>query len=168
MTRGVVLLGNTYEEDSFGGQELTIGIASFTTHYPLEPSCLNTHTHTHTLLVLTPILLHRLHMMSLVKAVPDGLRDRERKRTVLCKCPPVPYVPEKDPVQERVSALKDQNLKTTIGEDTTLHLSIWHSRMKEAPLMHVQSTLDAIKKCGHFKDHNEAQALYVSQKEGAK
>ncbi len=47
VTGGVVLLGNTYGEDSFGGQELAIGIASFTTHYPLEPSCLNTHTHGH-------------------------------------------------------------------------------------------------------------------------
>jgi hypothetical protein len=44
-----------------------------------------------------------------------------------------------------VSALKDQSLKTTIEEDTTLHLSIWHSRMKEALLMHVGSTLGTIK-----------------------
>ncbi len=44
MTGGVVLPGNTYGEDSFEGQELAIGIASFTTHHPLEPSCLNTHT----------------------------------------------------------------------------------------------------------------------------
>ncbi len=45
MTGGVVLPGNTYWEDSFRGQELAIGIASFTKHYPLELSCLNTHTH---------------------------------------------------------------------------------------------------------------------------
>jgi hypothetical protein len=34
--------------------------------------------------------------------------------------------------------------------------------------MHVGSTLDAIKKFGHFKDHNKAQTLYMSQKETAK
>jgi hypothetical protein len=88
--------------------------------------------------------------MSLAKVVSDGLRDRECKRTILRKCPPVPYVPEKDPVQETVSALKGQHLKTLIREDTTLHLSVWHNGTKEALLMHVGSTLDVIKKCGHF------------------
>jgi hypothetical protein len=108
-------------------------------------------------------------MMSLAKAVPDGLRDRECKRTILRKQqPPVLYVPKKDPVQEMVSALKDQHLKTTIGEDATLHLSIWHNGTKEALLMHVESALDAIKKRGHFRDHDKAQALYVNQKELAK
>jgi hypothetical protein len=75
------------------------------------------------LLVSTPLLQQGLHTMSLAKVVPDSLRDRECKRTFLRKCPPVPYIPKKDPVQETVSALKDQHLKTTIGEDTTLHLN---------------------------------------------
>jgi hypothetical protein len=107
-------------------------------------------------------------MMSLAKAVPDGLKDRECNRTVLRKCSPVPYIPGKDPVQETVSALKDQHLKTHIGEDTTLHLSIWHNGTKEAFLMHVGSMLDAVKKRGHFKDPQKAEVLYVSQKEAAK
>jgi hypothetical protein len=67
-----------------------------------------------------------------------------------------------------VSALKDQSLKTMIGEDMTLHLSIWHTRMRKALLMHVGLTLDAIKKQGHFKDYKEAQKLYVNQIEAAK
>ena len=88
--------------------------------------------------------------MSLAKVVSDGLRDRECKRTILRKCPPVPYVPEKDPLQETVSALKDQHLKTHIREGTNLHLSIWHNGTKEALLMHVGLTMDMIKKHGHF------------------
>ncbi len=76
------------------------------------------------LLVLTPILLQGLHTLSLAKAVPDSVRDREYKRAVLCECPPVPHIDENDPVQETASPLKDQHLKTMIGEDTTLHLSI--------------------------------------------
>jgi hypothetical protein len=96
--------------------------------------------------------------MSLAKVVPDGLKDSECKRTVLRKYPHVPYIPELDPVLEMVSALKGQHLKTTIGEDTTLHLSVWH----------MGSTLDAIKKLGHFQDYEEAQALYVAQREVAK
>jgi hypothetical protein len=63
--------------------------------------------------------------MSLAKAVPEGIRDRECKRFALQECPPVPYVPEKDPVQETVSLLKsDQSLKTTIGVDAELCLPI--------------------------------------------
>jgi hypothetical protein len=73
------------------------------------------------LLVSTPSLHQGLHTMSLTKVVPEGLRNRECKRTVLRKCPPVPYVPKLDPVQETVSALKGRRLKTLIGEDTTLH-----------------------------------------------
>jgi hypothetical protein len=44
--------------------------------------------------------------MSLAKAVPEGIKDRECKRFTLQERPPVPYVPEKDPVQETVYLLK--------------------------------------------------------------
>jgi hypothetical protein len=79
-----------------------------------------------------------------------------------------PLLPKKDPVQETVSALKVQQLKTPKGEDMTLHHSIWNNKTKEALLMHVWSTLDTIKKHGHSKDHDKGQALYVSQKEATK
>ncbi len=85
--------------------------------------------------------------MSLAKAVPEGIRDKEFKRFALQKRPPVPYVSEKDPVQEMVSALKsDQRLKTTIGKDAELHLPIWHYGTHKAFLIHVSTALDAIKK----------------------
>jgi hypothetical protein len=45
--------------------------------------------------------------MSLVKALPKGIRDKECKRFDLQERPPVPYMPEKDPIQETVSALKN-------------------------------------------------------------
>ncbi len=86
----------------------------------------------------------------------------------LSRGPPVPSVPKKDPVQETVSALKDISLKTSIGEDTELRLSIWHTRTCEALLMHMGLTLDAIKKRGHFKAYKEAQELYVKQCKEAK
>jgi hypothetical protein len=34
--------------------------------------------------------------------------------------------------------------------------------------MHVMAVLDAIKKCGHFKDYKEAQKAYVEQKEAVR
>jgi hypothetical protein len=108
-------------------------------------------------------------MMSLAKAVPEGIRDKECKRFALREHPPVPYVPEKDPVQETVSALKsDQSLKTTIGEDAELHLPIWHCGMHKAFIMHVSTALNAIKKWGTFKAYKEAIEAYVEQRKVVK
>jgi hypothetical protein len=106
--------------------------------------------------------------MSLAKAVPECIRDKECKRFALRERPPVPYMPEKDPVQETVSALKsDQSLKTTIGEDTELRLPIWHCGMHEAFLMHMSTVLGAIKKWGTFKACKEAHEAYVKQRKVA-
>jgi hypothetical protein len=95
--------------------------------------------------------------MSLAKAVPEGIRDKECERFALRERPPVPYVPGKDPVQEMVSALKsDQSLKMTIREDAELRLPIWCCGTHEAFLMHVSTALNAIEKRGTFKAYKEA------------
>jgi hypothetical protein len=93
--------------------------------------------------------------MSLANAVPDGLRKHECKRTALPECPPVLHVPEKNEVQDAVSLMKGLQLKTSIGEDTTLHFSVWNNGTKEAMFMHVMATLDAIKKRGHFQAYKK-------------
>ncbi len=97
--------------------------------------------------------------MSLAKLVPDDLKNRECKSSRLREPPPVPYMPEKNKVQETVSLMKGLQLKTSIGKDTTLHFFVWNSGTKEAMLMHVMATLDAIKKRGHFQAYKETQAL---------
>ncbi len=90
--------------------------------------------------------------MSLAKAVPKGIKDRECKRFTLQRRPLVPYVPEKDSVQETVSALKsDQSLKTIMGEDAELSCPIWHCGTREAFLMHVSTADNTIKKRGTSK-----------------
>jgi hypothetical protein len=95
------------------------------------------------------------------ETVPEGIRDKECKWFALQECPPVLYVPETDPVQERVSALKsDQSLKTKIKEDAGLCLLIWHCEMREAFLMHVSTATNTIKKQGTFA-HAEAHELYM-------
>jgi hypothetical protein len=107
--------------------------------------------------------------MLIAKDVPEGITDCECKRFALRERPPVPYVPEKDPVQESVSLLKsDQSLKMTIGADAELRLPIWHCRMCKAFLMHVSSALDAIKKRGTFKAYKGAHEAYVEQCKAAK
>jgi hypothetical protein len=94
--------------------------------------------------------------------IPNQAKDKECKRFALQDCSPVPYVPEKDPIQEMVSALKsDQSLKTTIGEDKELCIPIWHIGTHEAFFMHVSTALNAIEKWGTFKAYKEACKAYV-------
>ncbi len=73
--------------------------------------------------------------MSLAKAVPDSLKDHECEKTALHERPRIPYVPEKDCVQETVSAYKDNHLKTQIVEGMELQVPIWHSGMCKAFLI---------------------------------
>ncbi len=72
------------------------------------------------LIVLTPRHLCNLHTMSLAKVAPDGLKDRECKKMTLRERPPIPYVPEKDSVQETVSSFKEAHLKMLINSGTEL------------------------------------------------
>jgi hypothetical protein len=102
------------------------------------------------LIVLTPRLLRNLHTMSLAKAAPDSLKDCKCEKMALRKCPPIPYVPEKDSLQDTISSYKDNHLKTLINEGTELRVPIWHSGTREAFLIHVGSAQEAIKKKGFF------------------
>jgi hypothetical protein len=78
-------------------------------------------------------------------------------------------MPEKDEVQEEVSKMKNLQIKMLIKKDNTLNFPVWYNNgTKEAFLMHVTVVLDAIKKRGHSKDYEEAQAAYVEQKEAVK
>jgi hypothetical protein len=107
--------------------------------------------------------------MSLAKAVPVDIKDKECKRFALRERPPVPYVPEKDPIQETVSTLKSgQSLKTTISKDAELRFPIWHCGTRKAFLVHLSTALNAIKKWGTFKAYKEADKAYVEQREAVK
>ncbi len=82
--------------------------------------------------------------------------------------PPIPYVPEKDSVQETVSSYKDNNLKTLIKEGTELQFPIWHSGTCEAFLIHVGSAREAIKKKGYFKSFEEYSETYADKRKKIK
>ncbi len=104
-------------------------------------------------------------MMSLLKSVPEGLKPQKCKRTKLCEPPPVPYVPTKDEVQEKVSRLRNLEIKTMIEKDTTLNFPVWQENGTwEAFLMHVTAVLDAIKNRGHFYDYNKAEVVHEAAK----
>jgi hypothetical protein len=100
-----------------------------------------------------PSLLQGLQKTSLAKSVPNGLKPQECKHTKLREPPPIPYIPEKDKVQEEVARLRYLQIKTSLEKYTTLNFPVWHKNgTQEAFLMHVTAVLDAIKKRGHFKD----------------
>jgi hypothetical protein len=77
--------------------------------------------------------------MSLAKAATDSLKDCECKKMALCKRPPIPYVPEKDSVEDTVSSFKDNHPKTLINKGAELRVPIWHSGTPKAFLIHVGS-----------------------------
>jgi hypothetical protein len=98
------------------------------------------------LIISTPSLLQGLCTMSLAKSVPDGLKPRKCKCTKLREPPPVPYIPEKDKVQEEVAKLRNLQIKTLLEKDITLNFPVRHENgTKEVFLMHVSAVLDAIK-----------------------
>jgi hypothetical protein len=55
--------------------------------------------------------------MSLAKSVLDGLKPQECKCIKLCEPPPIPYIPEKDEVQEEVARLRNPQIKTSLEMD---------------------------------------------------
>jgi hypothetical protein len=104
--------------------------------------------------------------MSLAKSVPNGLKPRECERTELHELPPIYYISKKDEVHEEVARLRNLQIKTSLEKDTTLNFLVWHANgTKEAFLMHVKAVLDAIKKCGHFKDYKKAERAYDEAKQ---
>jgi hypothetical protein len=117
------------------------------------------------LIVSTPGLLQGLHTMSLAKSVPQGLNPQECKLTKLHELPLVPYISEKDKVQEEAAKLQNLQIKTSLEKDTTLNFPVWHKNgTREANLMHVMVVLDAMKKRGHFNNYDRAQKAYEEAK----
>jgi hypothetical protein len=86
---------------------------------------------------------------------------------VLREHPPIPYVPEKDSVQETVYSYKDNHLKTLIKEGTQLWVPIWHSGMCKAFLIHVGSGISprSDQEKGYFKSFEDHSDNY-SEKRG--
>ena len=120
------------------------------------------------LIVSTPRLPCNLHPMSLVKAAPDGLKVHECKKMALHKCPLIPYVPEKDSVQETISSFKVNHLRMLISKGAELQVPIWHTGMHEAFLIHVGSAQKAIMKRGYFKSYEEYSGTFANKCERIK
>jgi hypothetical protein len=90
------------------------------------------------------------------------------QKKALLERPPIPYVPEKDSVQDTVSSFKDNHLKMLINEGTELRVPIWHSGTREAFLIHMGSAQEAIEKKGYFKSYKEFSGTFANKRKKIK
>ena len=81
--------------------------------------------------------------MSHAKVAPEGLKSQECERNAGRSKPPIPYIPEKDVLQEAVESSAN-TLKLTLPHKVELHVPIWSKGTPEQFLVHVQQALDAI------------------------
>jgi hypothetical protein len=109
-----------------------------------------------------------LQVMSMSKAVPKGLKNQMCKKENRKKCPPIPYVPVVDEVQEAVSKGNDFSYKIIFPDKTKFCVPIWDTGTQEAFLIHVQQAKSACKRKGLFHDYNEAIGAKSKSVEQAK
>jgi hypothetical protein len=106
--------------------------------------------------------------MSATKTVPEGLKNQECEKENRKKCPPIPYIPVVDKVQEAVSKGKDFSYKITLPDKTKFSVPIWDTGTQEAFLIHVQQAKSACKRKGLFQDNDDAILAEMKSVEQAK
>jgi hypothetical protein len=132
--------------------------------FATQPPCSNFKQ----LIVMSTTLLQGLRKMSMLKMVPKGLKPHECEQVKLREPPPVPYMPEKDKVQDKVAKMRSMEIKTTIEKDTTLNFPVWQENgTRKAFLMHVTAIIDVIKKRGHFEDYDKARYTWEQARSAA-
>ncbi len=80
------------------------------------------------------------------KAVPKGLKPQECERGSSGVKPPIPYIPEKDDLQEAIES--NASIKLTLPTKVELRVSVWSRGTPEKFLVHVQQAIAAIKAKG--------------------
>jgi hypothetical protein len=85
--------------------------------------------------------------MSHEKVAPEGLKPRECERNAGRSKPPIPYIPEKDVIQEAVDSGAN-TLKLTLPHMVELRIPVWSKGTPEQLLVHVQQALDVIRQKG--------------------
>eukprot|EP00804_Cyclotella_cryptica_P007830 CCRYP_001409-RA/>CCRYP_001409-RA protein AED:0.37 eAED:0.37 QI:0/-1/0/1/-1/1/1/0/116 len=80
------------------------------------------------------------------KAVPDGLKPQECESGSGRVKSPIPYIPEKDDLQEAVESTALITL--TLPTKVELRVSVWSRGTPEKFLVHVQQRIAAIKTKG--------------------
>ena len=68
--------------------------------------------------------------------------------------PPIPYIPEKDVIQEMIDY--SANMKFTLPHKVDLHIPVWSKGTPEHFLVNIQQALDAIRHKGLLTAHEKA------------
>ena len=82
-------------------------------------------------LFLATNLGQALRAMSTSKADPEGLKNQECEKGNRKKCPPIPYVPIVDEVQEAVAKGKEYSYKIKLPDKTEFSVPIWDTGTQE-------------------------------------
>ena len=85
--------------------------------------------------------------MSHLRVAPEGLKPQECKRSAGRSRPPIPYIPEKDVIQEVVDS-STNTLKLMLPHKVELRVPVWSKGTPKQFLIHVQQALDAIRQKG--------------------
>jgi hypothetical protein len=109
-----------------------------------------------------------LQVMSMSKAVPEGLKNQECNKGNRKKCPPIPYLPMVDVVQEAIAKGKDFSYKIKLPNKTKFSVPIWDTGTQEVFLIHVQQAKSACKRKGLFQDYDDAIEAETKSVEQAK
>jgi hypothetical protein len=81
--------------------------------------------------------------MSHAKVAPEGLKPQECERNTCRSKPPIPYIPEKDVIQEAVDS-RANTLKLTLPHKVELHAPVWSKGTPKQFLVHVQQALEGL------------------------
>ncbi len=85
--------------------------------------------------------------MSHAKVAPEGLKPQECERNVGRSRPLIPYIPEKDLIQEATDSSTNM-LKLMLPHRVELHVPVCLMGTPKQFLVHVQQALDAIRQKG--------------------
>jgi hypothetical protein len=100
-------------------------------------------------------LVQSLQVMSMSKAVSGGLKNQECEKWNRKECPPIPYVPVVDEVQEAIAKGKEYSYKIKLPGKTKFSVPIWDTGTQEAFLIHVQQAKSTCLRKGLFQDYND-------------
>eukprot|EP00804_Cyclotella_cryptica_P010182 CCRYP_013808-RA/>CCRYP_013808-RA protein AED:0.11 eAED:0.65 QI:0/0/0/1/1/1/2/0/398 len=102
--------------------------------------------------------------MSAEKMAPIGLKNQECERGRGGKKAPIPYVPDRDPVQEALD-LKPETLKCTLANGSETQITVWSGHgTKEQFVLHVNKAHSTAKKMGLIRACDDAEKAYESKK----
>ena len=90
-----------------------------------------------------------LENLKMNKAVPEGLKPQECEHGSGRVRPPIPYIPEKDDLNE--AGESSATIKLTLPTKVELRVPVWSCGTPEKFLMHVQQAIAAIKERAYMR-----------------